>query len=63
MFQFMRGIAFIAAVIATCGASFAEDVESANYAMSGRDLTDKLRAEWPGVMRWMVTRVADGEDC
>jgi Rap1a immunity proteins len=32
MFQFLR-IVFIAAIVANCGRSFAEDIDSANYAM------------------------------
>jgi hypothetical protein len=32
MFQFLR-IVFIAAIVANCGGSFAEDIDSANYAM------------------------------
>jgi Rap1a immunity proteins len=35
MFQFLRGVAIIAAVMTNCGFAFAEDLQSANYMMAG----------------------------
>ena len=35
MFQFMRGITLGAGMFVDCGATFAEDIESANYVMRG----------------------------
>jgi hypothetical protein len=35
MFQFMRGIALVAAMLLSCGAGFAENLVSANLIMPG----------------------------
>jgi hypothetical protein len=35
MFPFVHGIALVAAILASCGASFAQDIDSANYNMRG----------------------------
>ena len=47
MFQFVRGIALVAAILLGCGASFAEEnVRAAQYVMTGCRAIGEPRTAW-----------------